>query len=464
MLMIELEDNEKEPLYEQIYEQIKHQIQMGDLPQKTKLPSARKLAAYLDVSRNTVDFAYGQLAAEGYIESRPRSGFYVCQVEELAALDIHVETEEVRGGEKKAQMPYDFSPSGTDMEYFPYHVWRKLLKEIMINDNSELFQKGDPQGDYELRRSIMYYLRQSRGVHVHASQIVIGAGMENLLFLLRQTFGKKCVVGLENPVYTNACGILRELGFGIRPVAMDHNGLNVDDLRKIDADLAYVTPAHQYPTGVIMPAGRRGQLLRWAREKEERYIIEDDYDSEFRYHGKPIPALQGLDGSEKVIYMGTFSRAIAPAIRVGYIVLPPKLLDLYHKNVTAFSCSVSRIDQKVLTLFLSEGHFERHLNRMRNLYKEKHDLLLECIRKNIPGASVSGEGAGVHLIVNFHIREKEEFEQKLRQQGVVIYPLSFYYIEGTPREEQYILGFTRMKKEDMIEGTRRIGNILSMIK
>ena len=452
MLMIELEDNEKEPLYEQIYEQIKHQIQMGDLPQKTKLPSARKLAAYLDVSRNTVDFAYGQLAAEGYIESRPRSGFYVCQVEELAALDIHVETEEVRGGEKKAQMPYDFSPSGTDMEYFPYHVWRKLLKEIMINDNSELFQKGDPQGDYELRRSIMYYLRQSRGVHVHASQIVIGAGMENLLFLLRQTFGKKCVVGLENPVYTNACGILRELGFGIRPVAMDHNGLNVDDLRKIDADLAYVTPAHQYPTGVIMPAGRRGQLLRWAREKEERYIIEDDYDSEFRYHGKPIPALQGLDGSEKVIYMGTFSRAIAPAIRVGYIVLP------------AFSCSVSRIDQKVLTLFLSEGHFERHLNRMRNLYKEKHDLLLECIRKNIPGASVSGEGAGVHLIVNFHIREKEEFEQKLRQQGVVIYPLSFYYIEGTPREEQYILGFTRMKKEDMIEGTRRIGNILSMIK
>lgn len=464
MLMIELEDNEKEPLYEQIYEQIKHQIQMGDLPQKTKLPSARKLAAYLDVSRNTVDFAYGQLAAEGYIESRPRSGFYVCQVEELAALDIHVETEEVRGGEKKVQMPYDFSPSGTDMEYFPYHVWRKLLKEIMINDNSELFQKGDPQGDYELRRSIMYYLRQSRGVHVHASQIVIGAGMENLLFLLRQTFGKKCVVGLENPVYTNACGILRELGFGIRPVAMDHNGLNVDDLRKIDADLAYVTPAHQYPTGVIMPAGRRGQLLRWAREKEERYIIEDDYDSEFRYHGKPIPALQGLDSSEKVIYMGTFSRAIAPAIRVGYIVLPPKLLDLYHKNVTAFSCSVSRIDQKVLTLFLSEGHFERHLNRMRNLYKEKHDLLLECIRKNIPGASVSGEGAGVHLIVNFHIREKEEFEQKLRQQGVVIYPLSFYYIEGTPREEQYILGFTRMKKEDMIEGTRRIGNILSMIK
>ena len=464
MLMIELEDNEKEPLYEQIYEQIKQQIQMGDLPQKTKLPSARKLAAYLDVSRNTVDFAYGQLAAEGYIESRPRSGFYVCQVEELAALDIHVETEEVRSGEKKAQMPYDFSPSGTDMEYFPYHVWRKLLKEIMINDNSELFQKGDPQGDYELRRSIMYYLRQSRGVHVHASQIVIGAGMENLLFLLRQTFGKKCVVGLENPVYTNACGILRELGFGIRPVAMDHNGLNVDDLRKIDADLAYVTPAHQYPTGVIMPAGRRGQLLRWAREKEERYIIEDDYDSEFRYHGKPIPALQGLDSSEKVIYMGTFSRAIAPAIRVGYIVLPPKLLDLYHKNVTAFSCSVSRIDQKVLTLFLSEGHFERHLNRMRNLYKEKHDLLLECIRKNIPGASVSGEGAGVHLIVNFHIREKEEFEQKLRQQGVVIYPLSFYYIEGTPREEQYILGFTRMKKEDMIEGTRRIGNILSMIK
>lgn len=213
-----------------------------------------------------------------------------------------------------------------------------------------------------------------------------------------------------------------------------------------------------------MPAGRRGQLLRWAREKEERYIIEDDYDSEFRYYGKPIPALQGLDQSGKVIYIGTFSKAIAPAIRVGYMVLPPNLLEQYRKNVTAFSCSVSRIDQKVLTFFLAEGHFERHLNRMRNLYKEKHDILLESIQKNIPGASVSGEGAGVHVIVDFHIRKKEEFEQRLRELGIVIYPLSFYYIEGKPQEEQYILGFTRMKKKDIIEGTRKIGKVLSTIK
>lgn len=464
MLMIELDNRNGKPLYSQIYEQIKKQIQMGDLPQKTKLPSARKLAAYLEISRNTVDFAYGQLEAEGYIESRPRSGFYVCQVEELAVLDIPVEIEETESEDQKAEMPYDFSPSGTDMEYFPYHVWRKLLKEIMINDNSELFQKGDPQGDFELRRSIMYYLRQSRGVHVHANQIIIGAGMENLLFLLRQTFGERRVVGIENPVYTNACGILRELGFQLRPVSMDQSGLNVAKLRETDADLAYVTPAHQYPTGVVMPAGRRGQLLRWAREKEERYIIEDDYDSEFRYYGKPIPALQGLDQSGKVIYIGTFSKAIAPAIRVGYMVLPPNLLEQYRKNVTAFSCSVSRIDQKVLTFFLAEGHFERHLNRMRNLYKEKHDILLESIQKNIPGASVSGEGAGVHVIVDFHIRKKEEFEQRLRELGIVIYPLSFYYIEGKPQEEQYILGFTRMKKKDIIEGTRKIGKVLSTIK
>lgn len=464
MLMIEIDPDKKKPLYEQIYEEIKRQIQVGTLPEKTKLPSARVLAKRLEISRNTVDLAYGQLTAEGYIESRPRSGYYVCMVEDLAALDIQIETEEIDPEPKKEEMPYDFSPSGTEMEQFPYQVWRKLLKEVMINDNSELFQKGDAQGDLGLRKAIMYYLRQSRGVKVHCDQIILGAGMENLLFLLRQTFGTKQIVGVENPVYTNAYGILKELGFGVRPISMDQNGMKIDNLRKSDADLAYVTPAHQYPTGIVMPAGRRGQLLRWAKEKEGRYIIEDDYDSEFRYYGKPIPALQGTDHHEKVIYIGTFSRVIAPAIRVSYMVLPPKLLAKYRENVTAFSCSVSRIDQAVLTLFLSEGHFERHLNRMRNIYKEKHDLLLHCIRQFMNGADISGQGAGVHVMIDFHIRQNEQFERELRKQGVVIYPLSFYYMEGKPKEEKYILGFTRMKKKDMIEGTRIIGNVLSTIK
>lgn len=463
MLIVGLDPAKKEPLYEQIYICIREEIRTGALPFGSKLPSARRLAKHLDVSRNTIDSAYGQLAAEGYIEARPKRGFFVCQVEELAELDISLEIEEEESEPEKKRMPYDFSPVGVDMSQFPYHIWRKLLKEIMIDDNSELFQKGNFQGDLDLRRAIMYYLRQSRGVHVHTSQIVIGAGMENLLFVLRQTLGDHQIVGIENPVYMNAHGILKELGFGIRPIAMDGEGLRVECLNQTDANLAYVTPAHQYPTGVVMPVGRRSQLIRWAKEQEDRYIIEDDYDSEFRYHGKPIPALQGLDQSDKVIYMGTFSKAIAPAIRISYMVLPKKLVPAYQKTGKSFSCSVSRIDQKVLTLFLSEGHFERHLNRMRNIYKEKHDLLLECLKNMPKEVHVSGQGAGLHVIVDFTIQNQKEFQRQLREKGVIIYPLSLYYIEGVPFKEQYILGFTRMTKEDIIEGTGKIKEVLLKI-
>ena len=292
MLIVALDTSKKEPLYEQIYNSIKEEIITGVLPFGARLPSARRLSKHLDVSRNTVDTAYAQLCAEGYIESKPKRGFFVCQVEELAELHIPVKIEEEEEEIRPEKIPYDFSSAGVDMEQFPYHIWRKLLKEIMINDNSELFQKGNFQGDLELRKAIMYYLRQSRGVHVHASQIVVAAGMENLLFLLRQILGEKVSIGIENPVYKNAYEILKELDFKIHPISMDESGMCVEQLQKTDANLAYVTPAHQYPTGVIMPIGRRSQLLGWAKKDPDHYIIEDDYDSEFRYHGEILSSDQ----------------------------------------------------------------------------------------------------------------------------------------------------------------------------
>ena len=460
MLIVALDASRKEPLYEQIYNSIKEEIVTGALPFGARLPSARRLAKHLDVSRNTVDTAYAQLCAEGYIESKPKRGFFVCQVEELAELHIPVKIEDEEEEIKKEEVPYDFSPVGVDMTQFPYHIWRKLLKEIMINDNSELFQKGNFQGDLELRKAIMYYLRQSRGVHVHTSQIVVAAGMENLSFLIHQILGEKVSIGIENPVYKNAYAILKELNFKIHPITMDESGMCVEQLEQTDANLAYVTPAHQYPTGVIMPVGRRSQLLRWAKKDPDRYIIEDDYDSEFRYQGKPIPAMQGLDDGENVIYTGTFSKAIAPAIRVCYMVLPQKLVKQYQKIGRTFSCAVSRIDQKVLTMFLTEGHFERHLNRMRNIYKEKHDQLIISLKKLDSKIKIYGHGAGAHIIVSFPVNDPYKFQKELKQRGVMIYPLSWYYIEGKPSTEEYILGFTRMKKEDMIRGIEIIREVL----
>lgn len=459
MLTIGLDHTKKEPLYRQIYTYIRDEIRSGALPCGSRLPSTRRLAKHMDLSRNTIDLAYGQLTAEGYIEAKPKRGYFICQVEDLASLNIPVETEEEDPVQEEDPIPFDFSPVGVDMTLFPYNVWRRLLKEVMMNDNSELFQKGENQGDLGLRRAIMYYLRQSRGVHVGTSQIIIGAGIENLLFLLSLTLGKGRTMAMENPAYLNAYQTVRELGFQVLPVDMDEEGLRVSQLEQSGADLAYVTPARQYPTGVVLPIGRRSRLIKWAREKEERYIIEDDYDSEFRYYGKPIPALQGIDESDKVIYMGTFSKAIAPAIRIGYMVLPKSLVPAYRKTAGIFSCAVSRIDQSVLTSFLSEGHFERHLNRMRNVYKEKHDLLIQKLKEIDSRITVYGAGAGLHVRIDFHIQDTDWFEKELLKRGVRVYPLSMYYIDGGPEKEQYILGFTKMQKEDMIKGLKAIRDV-----
>lgn len=453
MLIVALDASKKEPLYEQIYNSIKEEIVTGVLPFGARLPSARRLSKHLDVSRNTVDTAYAQLCAEGYIESKPKRGFFVCQVEELAELHIPVKIEEEEEEIRPEKIPYDFSSAGVDMEQFPYHIWRKLLKEIMINDNSELFQKGNFQGDLELRKAIMYYLRQSRGVHVHASQIVVAAGMENLLFLLHQILGEKVSIGIENPVYKNAYEILKELNFKIYPISMDESGMCVEQLQKTDANLAYVTPAHQYPTGVIMPVGRRSQLLAWAKKDPDRYIIEDDYDSEFRYKGKPIPALQGYDIHERVIYLGTFSRSIAPALRMSYMVLPESLLCVYEREYRFINSTVSKIDQKIVERFLAEGYYERHLNRMRALYKSRHDTLLNALKPLLSIGSVSGEYAGVHLLFTFHDgRSEEDAVKKAKQGGIRIYGLSTFETQKMQRSCTILLGFANLPEEEIRAG------------
>ena len=355
--------------------------------------------------------------------------------------------------------PYD------DAFYAP----TKVIGRVMTKDEAEAEEKKGNHG-VEVEEGYRRIVAAPKPMEIieldavkallDADQIVVAAGMENLLFLLRQILGEKVSIGIENPVYKNAYEILKELDFKIHPISMDESGMCVEQLQKTDANLAYVTPAHQYPTGVIMPIGRRSQLLGWAKKDPDHYIIEDDYDSEFRYHGKPIPAMQGLDDGENVIYMGTFSKAIAPAIRASYMVLPKKLAKRYQQIGQTFSCAVSRIDQKVLTLFMTEGHFERHLNRMRNIYKEKHDLLIKEIKKLNSDIQIYGHGAGAHIIVRFPVSDQKEFQKKLRQKGVMIYPLSWYYIEGKPLKEEYILGFTRMKKEDMIRGIEIIGEVL----
>jgi GntR family transcriptional regulator/MocR family aminotransferase len=464
MLTIGIDPKKQEPIYEQIYLYIRDEIKSGNLPCGMKLPSERKFSEHLDISRNTIGLAYSQLLSEGYIESKPRRGYYVAAVEEILDFTADIQEKEDEA-EESGRSPDYFFPSGVDMAHFPYNTWRKLMKEVLMDDNSEIFQTGNSNGDLELREAIRIYLHQSRGVICTSGQIILGSGMEYLLILLSQILGTSKIVGMENPTYMQAYRVFLELGFFVRAIPMDQAGIKIDALLKSEAELAYVTPSHQYPTGTVMPIKRRNELLNWAAKLPNRYIIEDDYDSEFRFQGKPIPALQGNDKNGKVIYMGTFSNAIAPAIRVGYMVLPKNLMKIYQDKLSFYSCTVSRIDQAVLSGFLRGGYFERHLNRMRALYKNKHQYLLQQLKMFGDDIRIRGSSAGLHLLVEFKdLDDHALFQKCLLEAGVRLQPVSSYYIEGRPETESYLFGFARMKESQIREGIVIIKNIYEKIR
>lgn len=454
-LIIPIHSGLKEPIYEQIYRFMKAEIKKGGLPAGEKVPSTRKLANNLQISRSTVEMAYEQLLAEGYIVSQPYKGYFVAQVEELTKSDIKKTTRaEQNPVILETACLYDFSPRGIDLENFPYGVWRKISRKILREDNKELFGNGHSQGDEELRIAICNYLHYARGVKATPDLMIIGAGNEYLLMMLSQLLGK-CTVAVENPTYLQAARVLKSQGFTIKPVEMDRYGMKLQPLREDESvDAAYVMPSHQYPLGTVMPIKRRLELLSWANEKEGRYIIEDDYDSEFRYKGKPIPALQGTDNGSNVIYMGTFSRSVAPAIRVSYMVLPKALAEKYHNSIGFYSSTVSRIDQKILTEFLAEGYFERHLNRMRTIYKSKHDCLLAGIEKFPFEYSVLGENAGTHILLEFPVSRDYEaaFVKSALDAGVKVYGLSAYYYCGSPDKATILLGYAKMSEQAIEQG------------
>lgn len=449
-IAISLDASSSVPLYEQIYVYIKEDIQNGGMPSGKKLPSTRSLAKYLQVSRTTVDMAYSQLVSEGYIEPSPYRGYFVCDLEGIYRLKTEHGREQTVHEEKDEKPVYDFSPHGVDLNSFPHNAWRKLSRGILQDEDRLLFQLGDPQGEYVLRETIAAYLHQARGVSAYPDQIVVGAGNDFLLLLLCSMFGTGQRIAMESPTYRKAYDLFHNLSNEVQIVEMDDGGMRVDMLTQTGAKIAYVMPSHQYPLGIVMPVKRRMQLLDWAASEEGRYIIEDDYDSEFRYRGKPIPALQGYDRSDRVIYIGTFSKSIAPAIRVSYMVLPKGLLELYRRRGRMISCTVSRIDQQIIAGFLDEGYYERHLNKMRALYKARHDVLLEELRAFGSICRVSGEHAGVHLLLTFtNGMSEEEAIRRAALEGVAVYGLSRYYVGEAKRpcEATVILGYANLDEQ-----------------
>lgn len=458
-LTISLKQGDKIPLYEQIYEYIRNEIRKGCIKSGERLPSTRALCQHLEVSRSTVELAYEQLMAEGYIEAQPRRGYFVSDIEGLYQI-TKAYTGEISSEKEPAESYlYDFTPNGVDLKSFPYNAWRKLSRECLVDDRAELFRLGCPQGEYGLRRAISSYLHQARGVNCTPEQIIVGAGNDYLLMLLCAVLGNGHRVALENPTYRQAYRLFSNLSYEVCTVDMDGKGMRVEELEKSGADIAFVMPSHQYPLGTVMPIRRRMELLRWAKEAERRYIIEDDYDSEFRYKGKPIPALQGYDSSGKVIYIGTFSKSIAPAIRMSYMVLPETVCAMYRERCGFISSTVSKVDQLILQKFIEEGYYERHLNKTRALYRGRHDVLLLALRELESMVTVSGENAGVHLLLHFQDgRSEEELISLAAEKGVKVYGLTEYYVDdrkiGGNQETIILLGYANMKEEKIKEAVR----------
>lgn len=452
-LAVFIDNNSSVPAYEQIYMYIREEIKSGRLKCGDSLPSSRALAEYLQFSRSTILMAYDQLVAEGYIESVPQKGYYVMQMDGDFSGDVHENVQE--GGHTDRPDRYDivFSPDGIETSKFPYIEWRRISRQVFEPENEELFNSGEAQGDEGLREVVADYLMKSRGARADAEHIILGSGNENLLMIINMIIDTESVFAMENPAYMKSYKLIRGMGRKIVPVSMDEDGIAVSELEKTGASIAYVTPSHQYPLGTIMGIRRRLELIAWARKKDDRYIIEDDYDSEFRYKGKPIPALQGNDDAGKVIYIGTFSKSISPAIRISYMVLPEQLYIRYLKIKSFCSNTVSRIDQKTVEIFIRSGGYERHLNRMRKIYKAKHDIMLGELRE-WKNTYVSGENSGAHMVLKIDNGMDESMLVRLAaDNGIKVYPLADYYIDGADYDTpSVLLGYARLDENEIIKG------------
>ncbi len=460
-----LEPGSGVPLYEQLYRSLAGEMRTGALPAGTRMPGKRRLAAELSVSVNTVDTAYQMLAAEGYLAARERSGFYVQEYLALPQVgpDARGPSPAPAVPEPAAPEPpvrYDLSTRGVDPGLFPFRTWARLQKELLYS-SPELLTHGDAQGDPALRQALADYLSEYRGVQCGPHQIVVGAGLEYLLGLLAPLLHGTAAV--ETPGYPRALQVLENTGMRCCCLPVDEGGLSLDALDRSGAAVCYVTPSHQFPTGVTMPAGRRAELLHWAaRRPGQRYIIEDDYDSEFRFDTRPLPSLQGMAGADgPVVYLSTCSRSLAPGIRIAYMVLPRQLLGAWQAKYRLYSGTVGRFEQQTLARFITGGYFTRHLARERTAYKARRDALVAALRTSFAPEelTLAGLHTGLHLLAQLKDPPPDAaLRAAARQYGVRCSLLSDYDLTGTAHSAAgtLVLGYGSLPDADCAAAGERL--------
>ena len=429
MLTYELKKSPGVPLYEALYRCIRADILSGKLPAGEKLPSKRALADHLEVSKVTVEGAYNQLLAEGYLRSAEKVGYFVEEVEQVHTRPLRFETEQP----EKEKWQVDLTANGP-APGFPFSVWMKLQRQVMLDYGDQLLAPMHNQGVFQLRCAIARHLGEFRNMRVEPKNILVGAGTDFLYNLLLQLLGRDKVYAVEDPGYHKIRRIYAAGGVECIPVPMDTQGVDPAHLGR--AQVLHISPSHHFPTGIVTPAKRRQQLLEWAAQGEDRWLIEDDYDSEFRFDAHPVPALQAMDRKGKVIYMNTFSKTLAPSIRISYMILPEALMQRFQRELGFYSCTVPSFEQHTLARFLEEGHFEKHINRMRRFYRARRNRVVEMLGKSSFSSQLEilEQNAGLHFILRIRSGHSEqELTSLCARAGIRILSLREYYWGEVPQ-------------------------------
>ena len=441
MLTYELE----KPLYESLYRHIRDDILSGRLKAGQKLPSKRALATHLEISKITVEAAYNQLLSEGFLVAREKVGYFVEDV------DILPVTAPAAAEPEQEQGFQGIDLTGGSTSRFPFSVWSRIQRQVMLDLGPQLLRPLPNQGLYSLRQAIAEHLTAFRGMAVQPQNILIGAGTDFLYNLLIQLLGRDLCYAVEEPGYGKIRLIYAAGGAKCVDAPMDAHGPIPSALE--NAQVLHISPNHHFPTGLVTPVTRRLELLSWAA-KGQRWIIEDDYDSEFRFASHPIPAMQALDRAGRVIYINTFSKTLAPSIRISYMVLPQGLMERFRQRLGFYSCTVPSFEQYTLERFLRQGHFEKHINRMRKVYKNRRNRLVELL-KNSPISdkiTILEQDAGLHFLLRVDTDMSDgDLTELWASAGIRIRSLGEYYHGDVPPQVRHclIVNYDSLTDEDL---------------
>ncbi len=503
MFTINFENLKKTGLSDGIYEEIKNKILTSSLKANEKLPSKRALSSHLGVSTITVQNAYERLICEGYVFSIEKKGYFVTDIEKELTLSKRAkffydkknrgfekdgDFEKVAGFEKdgtsekknegqitlanKDSSVIDFYKNFCLAQKFPFRLWSSTIRKVLKTEAPLLLERPGAKGIESLRKEIKSYLEDFKNINVSTDQIIIAGGTEGIFQILTSLLGREKLFAVENPGYKKITSLLEMNGVKSIPLDIDQEGLRIDLLEKSKAQIVHLTPTHHFPTGKVMSVKRRMNILNWARKSKKNFIIEDDYDSEFRFNSKPITSLYSMDKSlspkeSKVIYINTFSKTLSPSLRISYMILPEELLKIFEKKFTSYSCQVSVFEQMALANFIGQGFYSKHIIKMKNYYKTIRNEIISCINKSPLSkiTSIHEEEAGLHFLLEVKKEnlEKSKILLKLKKEKIKIPLLSEYYYKKEKVEKNtltFILNYSALEKENIKESIRRLEKAL----